>query len=678
MENSKTDPEVEIEQGKRIIKTLMTQRVLHSVNSIDARSLTVLQHNGLLDQSANLNASDIVVNVLSDTQHVDRIVTPPGPMLFYCENGDTVQWKVVRVVELLFNTNDHVRATALSHFFQLQKSGLCILSQQTEGILSEEREALSSNLYEKWKPAAIHIYDAIDDDFYSNLAGLRQCLSTNFDEGLKDYLPKVLMPNVSSLNALGLEISKPSDVRKDIENILSQCVDGSLTLCDACSKYYQRLGYLPFSDDLSMGQLIVKWMDLHQQSNLDSDELWLWAENTPSPLPRYHLCVALTRLSNLLSEQQTLRLLDEIRLIINIDNDENEDTAQWSLWCKLAIHYTHHLEYNLPYHDGEKICNLAWWVAEQVASVTCPHRELSKQFYEDIVKPFCVASELIWDITEPHITSSSLRYATYYTKMLWSTALQCTIGLPYIKLSQHYLPEFHIESIFTALSTCFYDTFPLCMSKHDKSVYAFDNDITSIVEQWVDSIEDAKLKSGLSQLLIENKHLVEPSELLLKLSHIVDKSESDQIFISKALRVMVSLEQVSIEDVWNCVSNADWYRRSFQNLTITALAILSDAFRLILARSCEPWRSQLPHMYAYGCEITSGDVERQSMLFMETLLSSLNADTVSAIDRLVKGSQRDEFKEFITTWEQILRVTKPRAPAWVADRMRVTLASLHF
>ncbi|MHB1462496.1 MAG: hypothetical protein ACYC1M_14510 [Armatimonadota bacterium] len=677
MENSHTDPEVDISQGRRIIKMLMTQRVLHKVNSIDARSMTELQHNGLLDHSASINPADIVVDVICDTQHVDRIDIPPGPMLFYCEHGETVQWKVVRVVDLLFSTDYHVRAKALSHFLQLQNSGECTLSLHTDSILATEREALSSNLQEQWKPAAIHIYDAIDDDFFCNLAGLRQCLSTHFDVGLEDYLPRVLTPNISSLDALKLEISKPSAQRNDIENIISQCADGSSSLCDACSVYYSRLGYLPFSDDLSMGQLIVKWMDVHQQGTLDCDELWLWAENTPSPLPRYHLCVALTRLSNLLSEQQTLRLLDEIRFIINIDSVENEYIAQWSLWCKLAIHYTHHLDYNLPYHDGEKICNLAWWVAEQVASVTCPHRELAKQFFEDIVNPLCVASELIWHIADPHIASSSLRYATYYTKMLWSTALQCSIGLPYIKLSQQFLQEYHLETIFEALSTCLFDTFPLHISQHDKSVYAFDHDITSIVEQWVNSIEDAKLKSALSQLLIESKRFVDPSELILKLKDIVDKSESDQIFISKALRVMVSLDQVLIDDVWNCVGNADWYRRSLLNIKIPALTILSDAFRLILARSCEPWRSQLPHIYAYGCEITSGDSERQSVLFMETMLSSMNADTVSAINRLLKGSQRDEFTEFITTWEQLLRITKPRAPAWVADRMRVTIASLH-
>jgi hypothetical protein len=52
------------------------------------------------------------------------------------------------------------------------------------------------------------------------------------------------------------------------------------------------------------------------------------------------------------------------------------------------------------------------------------------------------------------------------------------------------------------------------------------------------------------------------------------------------------------------------------------------------------WYEQLPHLYAFPCEELRQDKNKRKLLFAFTVISSLAADSVSAIDRLLKSGDR--------------------------------------
>src|SRR5262249_12672412 len=89
------------------------------------------------------------------------------------------------------------------------------------------------------------------------------------------------------------------------------------------------------------------------------------------------------------------------------------------------------------------------------------------------------------------------------------------------------------------------------------------------------------------------------------------------------------------------------------------------------------WMSHLPHYYVAACENASGDSERQGLLFDFILLSSLATDTVSSLDRLLRGEKKQEFGQSALDWRQRLEQCQAIATPWIAARIRPILVSLH-
>jgi hypothetical protein len=84
----------------------------------------------------------------------------------------------------------------------------------------------------------------------------------------------------------------------------------------------------------------------------------------------------------------------------------------------------------------------------------------------------------------------------------------------------------------------------------------------------------------------------------------------------------------------------------------------------------------LPHYYALELE-KAEDPEKKKALFTCVIYSSLCGNTVSAIQRLLKGENRHNYQGEVDNWRERLEDIQKWAPELVKARIRPILAVLH-
>ena len=104
------------------------------------------------------------------------------------------------------------------------------------------------------------------------------------------------------------------------------------------------------------------------------------------------------------------------------------------------------------------------------------------------------------------------------------------------------------------------------------------------------------------------------------------------------------------------------------------LGMLVEGFTAFLEASQGKWLVQFPHFMAELCEKANDD-ERRRDLFLYVVYSSLASDTVSAIQRLLQGTQKAKFVTLVKEYREHVESTWAQYPPWVQGRMRGLLAS---
>ncbi len=114
-------------------------------------------------------------------------------------------------------------------------------------------------------------------------------------------------------------------------------------------------------------------------------------------------------------------------------------------------------------------------------------------------------------------------------------------------------------------------------------------------------------------------------------------------------------------------------------MDIQILEQFFDGLNEIQQRTKGKWDKQLPHLYAILCEEfhKSEDNEKLKYCFAFTVLSSIIADSVSAIDRLLTSMDKFIYKEEVKRWRHIIEYCFPNIPDWYRAKLRAILASLY-
>ena len=81
-------------------------------------------------------------------------------------------------------------------------------------------------------------------------------------------------------------------------------------------------------------------------------------------------------------------------------------------------------------------------------------------------------------------------------------------------------------------------------------------------------------------------------------------------------------------------------------------------------------------MFALACEKSGENLQRQKLLFLFALLSSITSGTVSAVQRLLRGPRKMDFVEDVEMWRGQLDKIIEVSPPWIGARIRPVLANL--
>jgi hypothetical protein len=606
----------------------------------------------------------------------------PGPIIFQADEGDKSNRFATHVADLLFSHKRMVRDIALKHFESLVVSGGQLLTRQTKKIITKYCDDLRSNNAIKWRTAAVCISDTIHDDFFCNMAGVNQSIEARYDQGIDKYLPLILRPQKSTLNLLGLElpITNPSNNRPKIESIIKKCTKKPKSLYEACNFYYQELGHLALDTPISLSRVVSDWINQNGKSKKIWGEVWEWANQISSPLPRYHSCIVFTQRPDLVPAGKMGTLWNEILNIIQLPKKERlspQWSKEWEMRCGLAKHYSKHFECLYPGGDGESIANTAWWLSEQVSLLFDKASKNIANFYEKTILPEINLSSYIWQMTCPFIKPSVFSYATNFIDSLWSLSLQVGIGKNLAALNKWKMDSEKKEHLVFALTGSIIGGSPLLANDSKQPTFIFEHSVISTAKAWSKVNSGEKNSKILRDLVDEYLRISKPENFAETFKEIAKKDELNQTAIAHMLELMGIINTAPVDLVWDCISDLEWRKKTLQHLHPRALMIIFHALTMIQIYNGKKWASDLPHFFASTCEELSSNRNQQNLWFNLTILSSISSDTVSAIERLLQGSHRKEFVEDVVFWRQQIEEIQNISPEWISSKMRAFMASLY-
>ena len=672
----------EFEKAKRAFRAKMAQIGLQHLTGVDARTGAILKRSGLLKHSRPTEElkPQAVARIVADATHPRRIALSEGPLVAVRQDkvhDDKVHCYVVPVVVLLLADSVKVRRAALMHLDRLDTQ--TYFTPKTAHVLAANRETLCRHDSNAWSFSAIQMHDAIKDDVLCNLAALKQSGELGFDEGVSEYLLSVMRPSVSSLDSISLAVWNPAQQRAQVEEIIAASLGRASSMREAMSCYYLKLGHLPLASGLGMGEVVRQWLRLKGTSPNCWGEIWEWANSCSSPLARYHACAALIENPIAVPEHSRCDLWREILNVVHQPGDEDFElqwTQAWRLRCELARHYYRHLECRVPRAESERLAGLSWWLAERLAVLIGNSDQRIRRFRAETVRAESAISDQVWHLARPVVVPSSLRYATAGNLSVWALSLLCQLRSSLEALNPRDLSPEDQERIDLALRTHVIGTFPVCGVSDHEATYAFDQTVLSTASAWVESCGGDPSREPLPAFVAAVRRIVEPAELVAAIGRFPTLSQADQVLVAHVLNVMAYLGQAPSDEIWDRLVTDDWRNELLLNAPEQSLEILFDALREIQLQKNDKWTWDLPHMFASAAETVSNGPERLRVLFAMAVLSSLNADNVSAVQRLLVGRHRGALSGEVKYWRERLEEIWDFAPAWIVARLRAMMAAL--
>jgi len=577
----------------------------------------------------------------------------------------------------MFSEDGEVRRAVVTHFQKLAEDRL-LMTARTKAVLLGQMENLLSDDPGKWRRSAVVVSDLVKDDWLCNLAAVRQCLEMHFNNGVEEFLTAVMRPTISAVEPIVESVWAPREQGELIEKTILDLVPGA-SLTDALNAYYHALGHIPFGGKLSISRMVTEWESRHKKVKDLWGEVWAWANGIPSPLPRYHACSIFLGRTGDVPEGHLSEFWEEIAGVVHLPNTEDADlpcTQAWRIRLELAQHFQHHLESRLPGMDGERIATQAWWLAERVAMLFGQDSKSLREVRRVTFEPEALISRRVWNTGRPPMRRSRFSYAAGLTRHIWGLSLLCQLDKTGLEsLRPDMMTAAIHERIELAMLGAFVSGFPL--TAPGNPVYAFDKSIASAGQDWLTLFGAGENREKAGALLAAVEKMARPEELATLLEVLPSASESDHVLVGFALRGLAYSGEAPVEALWARVSDRSWLESLFLRAKPYVVEIFFDSLLEIEIREQGRWRYGLPHAMALMCEAAAEDAERRPWLFGLTVVGSIAADSVSAIQRLLRGDHRSQFTEDAASWNKRIAEMRPYSPEWLKGGFRATLAALN-
>ena len=638
----------EVRDAFRHMLVRMRNYALHQFNSIGSRTVVMLQDADLFDDSTEKVGAEVDFEVIQDASHPRRVDLLPGPLVLYSTDDEKKGLVVELLPMLLLSESLEVRRAVLESFEEMIADGLLEVTPKTLDILKRSRGGVVSDVPCEWRPAAVNASDALSDDVLVSLAGVRQSLACEpvIQDSLNLFVPRVTLPSVSSLDSIALEVGNPETDHGSLRAIVQSVVAEASTLGDACARYYARLGYLP-SPELFDGRGCGP-LDGRTSCRRGVDGgMGMGSNSTRAypPVPRV-LVSSCTQNSCRKGDVRTLERNPRRGTRLGKEGAERINIAPWALRHDLARHFVYHLEAHLPDNPGgANIACFAWWFAERVATLF-PDEPKSAEFYrKHWVEPALDRSSHTFLAASSGIGQSFLRYVTSSVHSPWAAGL---LGLMGAKLEQLRPAEQTAEvqeQFQSALISHLISSLPFPVEQPAEPTFSLECAMGDTALKWgAVRAEDRRVE--LEQLVETSRTLSRTEGLCQALRNLTHSSLADQIAVALALKAKAYSGSDIAADIWEVLSDGDWRRRVLGTVEERVLGLLIEAFSVLQADKQEEWFSLFPHYIAELCEETEVD-ERRRHLFLYTIHVSLASDTVSAVRRLLRGTQKAKFVEMV-------------------------------
>ncbi len=662
----------------RMLKRIRNYALLH-FNMIEPRTQAVLKNLNILDEEGVVIGADVDPQALRNPGHPRRAKFPPGPMFGYVTEDHPPTKKASEISVFLYSELPEIRRAALEELENIVKQGILGLTPNSRKILEKSRGGLLSDDPHEWRGVAIALNDAFSDDALLAVSGVRQALESDpvIQDSLNIYARRVFHPPVSSLDSISLDVKNPKNDHSRLAEIVESVVEEASSIADVCGRYFNKLGFLPLAARFSMAEVISRRLKNHPEEDIWS-EVWRWADGAHGPIPQYHACSVFVLRPELMPEGKSpelwRRIMDVVREPDKADESKSIDREPWRLRRDLARHFVYHLEANLPDNDGGNIACFAWWFAGQVAELF-PDKPESAQFYrKNWVESAENVSTHIWLTASSHIGRSYLRYITMTTSSPWATALMALMGSKLDLLAPWDQPPETQAAFHKALVSSLVGALPVARESPEEPTYAQECAMIETTLKWSAHTTEED-RTGLEQIVAMTEKLGSVEGLCAALRKLAESSLIDQIAVALALKAKAYTDPKVADGVWELLSDAEWRQQVLGSVDEHVLGLLVEAFCILLADQQEKWRFHLPQYLAELCEKTEND-ERRQELFIYTLHASLASYTVSAVRRLLRGSQKGKFAALANEYRVRIENMWSEYPPWVQARMRGLLASL--
>lgn len=664
------DGQEKIEKGaiRAIQSRILRHAFDHVPEVLDSRTAIMMIKNELVESIPQNSIPEKLIAIIENPKHEERWPDSYGPFILFQEEDK--KRGVIELSKVFINPEIRIRSAALSELdhqdLQYDKHGL-FMSPQSKQRINELRSTVLLNDLQESLSASIEINDILEDDFFFQLAGLRQSLQFRLINELPDLIKLLLEPTQRTIQFLeDLPIWSPLRQQAEIEHHRNHIVERIDTFPKALCEYYRLFGHLPLAGSFSAAGVIGSWVSNHQLPENPWEQIWDWANLNGSPLASYHACQLLCQNPSWIPEEYQQEFISAIvDIALGAENNEH-----WKSRCSLGRHYCRHLESLDSGADSGRIAAFSWWLAETLAGTIDNYdsetREICYSFIEDEFEK----SREIQTVVRLPVSISPLRCMTHCSISIWSTSILCelfnskileyydqdanvVVALKNIFCNVSLVPlnsrsgEFAFEYSYTLFKEIYSNEFLNSNDKSKVSIYS--------------TLIEARTGHGLKRLLTdlptaeENIAMVTVNELRLQ-SYNGD-SPCDVLF------------DLFSDEVWRDAVLVD------QNEVFVEL-LCSAAIEVAMHDAEHDWLMYLPHFLASGCEKAhSSDSKRH--LFGYTVVSSLASNSVSAIERLLKGSTRRAYEEYVNEWRQRIENLSPIAPAWIRAKLRAIKSVLY-
>jgi len=661
----------------------MRNYALHHIGKIDARAVTDLKQLDLWEDQAENEphpeplGANVELDVLRNLEHPRRVKLSPGPLALYVMEDGKPNRMLLDLPALLFSELTDVRKAVYECLERMLDGDAWLMTPKTKTAFQESRADLLSEEPQKWRTAALKTGDALNDDILIALQGVRQCMEMKpvAQEFLKVLAPRLFHPALSSMDSIELIVANPETQHANMAAIVQAAVDGADSLADACADYFANLGHIPLAPPYTLAEIVARWMDKHSEADAWT-EVWQWAHNAVGPIPRYHACTVFVCHPERVPDGKLTDLWFEILFVLRGAGGEKDETGAWALRSELVRHFVCHLEANLSGNDGARIANFACWFAERVATLFPQNKESLEYYRKNWVEQATDKSVAVWMAAFPPIAGHSfLRYMTATASSLWATSLLALMGDKLQTLFPNDQSPETQAAFQGTLVSCLILSLPFVMESPNDPTYAAELSLATTATKWAET-RPSETRSSIERLLQSSKLLRTDEGLCEALRNLPEKSLSDQLAVGFSLKATAYLKEEKTTAVWEILSDAAWRRNALGGMEGKALANLIEAFLHLQIQTQEPQARLLPHYLAELCEQTD-DPDRRHLLFMSVVHASLACDSVSAVRRLLRGSQRHLYialtKDIRVRFENLWTY----CPPWLQGRLRGMLACLH-